>query len=161
MGYKRVRESKKQEKRIRRIRIERIEKAIAKVNATPSRVDISGSTAVPMAIIHRIPLKSYATELLWGFWFWALGFGLGAFFFQVVTFWEILPDVPGWIIIPMGPLLSYVFLLLQFIRKYRPIRIRIHAGTFYFDSWNGDQYKGKVSKDPLELDFSDRFIEDG
>jgi len=39
--------------------------------------------------------------------------------------------------------------------------LRFGKSYVYYDSWKGKQYKGKVSKNPLELRFSDRFLEDG
>lgn len=127
-----------------RHRRKRIEKSITKVNTTPSRVDISDSTADPTAVIHRIPLKWYAEDLLRNFWFWSTG-GLLCIFFGLpfgcifISIYLNLPDGPVWIGIPMMLLLLHALLLLRFVHMYRPIRIRIHAGTFYFDSWNGKQ----------------------
>jgi len=143
-----------------------IDKSITKVNTTPSRVDISDSTAV----IHRIPLKLYAKDLLRSpilFWFPGLIFGalltqyvIDPFKVVYVDGTAILPNVSGWIGLSMGTLLLHMLLLLWFVLRYRPIRIRIHAGTFYFDSWSGVKLTGKVST-KLELVFSDRFLEEG
>jgi len=152
MGCKGIEEIEEDKEKSLRHERKRIEKAIARVNTTPSRVEISGSTAVPTVIIHRIPLILHAKDLLGRGWFRLIGFMLCL----------ILIPIGFWIGIPMVLMLLHGISLLRFVIRFRrPIRIRINAGTFYLDFWNGEQYKGKVSKNPLELDFRDRFIKDG
>ena len=92
--------------------------------------------------------------------------GIFLFFVAVFTFqywlrWIDLPLELFWIGIPMGPLLVYAFFLLWFIRRFRPIRIRIVGGKFYLDNWDGEQVSGEISKNPDKTQLKISFLHGG
>ncbi|MCZ6690908.1 MAG: hypothetical protein O7H41_15065 [Planctomycetota bacterium] len=167
----------KDRKRAEEERLREIDEAVAEINATPSRVEIDERSGAAMAVIRRIPLKLYTEDLLWDFTFWMVGGVIGVFFglpavVLLVTRTpakEFIALKSPWFILPvafaLGVGLWYVLRLIFQFRCYGPNRIRVHAGRFYLDAWNGAHIEGDVAKNPddtiLQLWFRYRRLEEG
>ncbi|MCZ6691676.1 MAG: hypothetical protein O7H41_18985 [Planctomycetota bacterium] len=168
-----VKDRKRKEKERRR----KIGEAVAEINATPSRVEIDELSGAATAVIRRIPLKLYTEDFLWDWSSWVVGLGLGIFFGLPAALFlvtrtlgkEFIASQSSWIIFPLGLALGvglwYLLRLIFQFRYYGPNRIRVHAGRFFFDAWNGKHIVGVVAANSdetiLQLRFSDGFLEDG
>ena len=141
-----LKEQKAREKDRRR----KIEEKLAKINTTPARVEVGSGPDGNWETIRRIPLRLRLHDILRYPLFWFLGTifgGLASVRTADQAGVYAGQDALGlhWLGIPIVLVLWLLLLLAYFVCRYRPMRMRIHARTFWFDSWNSNRYTGKVA----------------